>query len=656
MKMKTRWLILSRIVLVLIVTPHTCGRCRFPDFVTRRSMWIATYDNEASMKSKITNDTIESSYCTNNGLVCAEFVRKCNETRDHDKFIVEHTEKTQRLAETEYLCIQFIRRSDDVIQFKTSTKMAVKSPAMCDNLNLDHWPLTSPSFQTAPPIRCPFTGGYNMVIRKNGKELCANKFPIARMESECGAGTGIVFDFKNEDCIHDNLKMNMIQHVECMAQWTTGNQTFVILRPDSDDFQPYCLRITSHTSFSMVAYLFMDFVCDPGNSHGIPSKTGNYLSITFKKYIIDSLCEDEYQECKERKFCHTDMEEHCKKSCNHCRPEINICPIPEYLRGYWGVVDTNITSFINVSSYEFHHFGFGKMQCLKSNHTEKNQITFVQMFSDGCYPKFTCLEVHQVSPSIRHFRFGNRITWPVFPVGNVGKLACTGKQFTTAAVIGNTKQTIEMPNTTMIDPKFIQAVDCGLANEFGNDKISLYFQEGNKCDGCISFEPYLNKTYFTISTIDCSTAEKELHYHCLASFKYSSNTTAVITKQNSNVVVEFLCWVFTGSGANRKLIVLKVSECNELSISLAIEGTLKPKASFDIKEDTPKECPNRQRVRIYSRANEHLHNTAGKGSYRSKSDSGSFNPNPNNAAYRIHNFILNNISFFIMLICVTYVV
>jgi hypothetical protein len=72
----------------------------------------------------------------------------------------------------------------------------------------------------------------------------------------------------------------------------------------------------------------------------------------------------------------------------------------------------------------------------------------------------------------------------------------------------------------------------------------------------------------------------------------TNSTTAVITKRKSKID-EFLCWVFTGSGANRKLLVLKVSDCNELSVRLVLEGNLKPKASFDIVENPPKDCPKR---------------------------------------------------------------
>lgn len=583
-------LILSFIIMTSLVT----SQCTFPDFVTQRSMWIATYINEASLKSKITGDTIESSFCTHNGLVCAEFVRKCNETRDHDKFIVEHTDKTQLLAQTEYLCIQFLKRSNDVIQIKTSTKMSVKSPSMCDNLNLDHWPLTSPSLRTAPSITCPFTGGFNMeMLKSNGKPLCANKIPRARMESECGYGTGIVFDFKHGDCLHDNLKMDLIQNVDCMAVWSSGNQQFVILRPDSDNFQPYCLRITTRSYDSMHAYLFMDFVCDPGNSHGNPTRTGNYLSINLTKYVINSLCEDEFQECAENKFCKTDMEAHCKKSCYHCRPEASICAIPEYIRGSWGVLETNITSMVDISTYEFSQKNLGNFQCLKSNYTDKNQMILLQTFENGCYPKFSCLEVFQTSPSIIQFRLGKRTSWPVFPLEDVGKLTCNEKQFSTSIISGQNKETVQIQKTTAVDPKYYYGVDCGLSDEFSDGVYSLYFQEGAKCDGCIDFDARYDHTVFTISTIECSNADKELNYLCLASYKLSTNsTTAVITKRKSKID-EFLCWVFTGSGANRKLLVLKVSNCNELSVRLVLEGNLKPKASFDIVENPPKDCPKR---------------------------------------------------------------
>jgi hypothetical protein len=337
----------------------------------------------------------------------------------------------------------------------------------------------------------------------------------------------------------------------------------------------------------------MDFVCDPGNSHGNPTRTGNYLSINFTKYVINSLCEDEFQECSQNKFCKTDMEAHCKKSCYHCRPEASICAIPEYIRGSWGVLETNITSMVDISTYEFSQKNLGNFQCLKSNYTDKNQMILLQTFENGCYPKFSCLEVFQTSPSIIQFRLGKRTSWPVFPLEDVGKLACNEKQFYTSIISGQNKETVQIQKTTAVDPKYYYGVDCGLSDEFSDGVYSLYFQEGSKCDGCIGFDARYDYTVFTISTIECSNADKELNYLCLASYKLNTNsTTAVITKRKSKID-EFLCWVFTGSGANRKLLVLKVSDCNELSVRLVLEGNLKPKASFDIVENPPKDCPKR---------------------------------------------------------------
>jgi hypothetical protein len=111
-------------------------------------------------------------------------------------------------------------------------------------------------------------------IRSNGRELCPDKMLSPRIESECEAGDGITFDFKHPECIHQNLKMKLIHRADCMATWTVKEYHFIILRPDSDRFQALCLRIRKPLNNIKHAYLFMDLVCDPGNTHGHPIHSG----------------------------------------------------------------------------------------------------------------------------------------------------------------------------------------------------------------------------------------------------------------------------------------------------------------------------------------------------------------------------------------------
>ncbi|XP_063448884.1 uncharacterized protein LOC134728268 [Mytilus trossulus] len=575
------------------------SNCQFPDFINHQDVWTRKNGEGATLTAYIKPHMITAKYCPYVGSACQHYVQHCVEKRDDNQYIVKHEIRSTGFSPPRYLCIQFIFRSPTVLQMKESEKFDKPSAELCNNIVLNNWPLFSTSLGTAPAIACPFSGGYNMRISSNGHELCSNKMLSPRIESECEAGDGISVDFKHKECIHENLKsmrMRLRQHIDCMATWTDRNYQFVILRPDSD--HALCLRIKKPLSNIRHAYLFMDLVCDPGNSVGQPEDSQNFLSIEFERKYIHSVCENEFEGCSDERFCDSDMKSHCKLTCGPCRSD-DICAFPEYLRRVWSIYDrkyaqTNKMRYVNITNYEIDFPDVGKFQCLFNNVTAKHRSILLHTFDNGCYPKFTCMETYYSSDTVRQFRLGRRINWPVYDLSRVKSQACKSIMFKKDYQIGDSSEKFKIPKITVIDAGYTSSQNCKLDYEFRNHTNGLYFREGNKCDGCLYHDNIINPESFEVRTINCPSSLNYLEYVCMASFKFDNETTAVVTGTRIRGQVtyrQFLCWVFTGTGEKRKVVVFDAADCNEVQLQLTLAGDVVPKSMFDVMEKPPKLCP-----------------------------------------------------------------
>jgi hypothetical protein len=119
----------------------------------------------------------------------------------------------------------------------------------------------------------------------------------------------------------------------------------------------------------------------------------------------------------------------------------------------------------------------------------------------------------------------------------------------------------------------------------------LYFREGNKCDGCVYYDNNVQSQSFEIRPIQCPNTTGFIEYICLASFKFDNETTAVVTGTRvsyDSKITQFLCWVFTGSGSMRKIVVFNAADCNDIKLKLALAGEFVPRSMFDVVEKPPK--------------------------------------------------------------------
>ena len=203
---------------------------------------------------------------------------------------------------------------------------------------------------------CVLRGGFQMRVSGIGT---ANGDPVSfrkcgsyvemRVESDCSGEFGMYFDFRFDVCVPKGLFMYMRQRTFCIANWTSGPYTFMLLR---HDVLPYLwiLRFQTSLEESFVVYLLSDLVDDVGS---IPTVTSRYFRFDMVRSAavpVTSLCVDESEICadvdkKESKLCETGTGNGssiaapaltCPRACGLCdatRP--SFCEFPSEMVGSW---------------------------------------------------------------------------------------------------------------------------------------------------------------------------------------------------------------------------------------------------------------------------------------------------------------------------------
>ena len=231
----------------------------------------------------------------------------------------------------EYSCMQFIQRSQAVIQIKESRNhLSYESTSLCDekDMDLDNRPLIATPLNSNPEVTCPFSGGYNLKIVYKNKKLCMTEVIPPRMESECEEGDGITFDFRHAECLPRMFRGKLKYKLSCIANWVHGKYTFAVLS-DMANAVPWCMRIQEPIGNLKQAHVFIDTVCDPGDTFS----TINMLILDLEKMDIPSMCADEFEGCHDKRFCEMNYQQYCHRSCNKCQDDFELCNFPESLRG-----------------------------------------------------------------------------------------------------------------------------------------------------------------------------------------------------------------------------------------------------------------------------------------------------------------------------------
>ncbi|CAL1537353.1 unnamed protein product, partial [Lymnaea stagnalis] len=288
-------------------------------------------------------------------------------------------------------------------------------------MEFDQYPFVHTAFKLNGTTPCPFTGGYNMnAFYANGSLVCHDLLSM-RFESECDRGSGIVFNFRKSECTPrlDSSKVKDNQsplfHTQCVTHWTYGDFTFIILQLVEDEDKHFCLRTVDPMNNIREAHLWLKVNCDMSPNLGTDSSQ-NYIQLKLEKRLVSSTCFDELDFCEGTNICEGETRQYCSQKCNQCRTENQIgqCAFQEEFRGRWIDSGKDADISIEVESYSVKAGILGSYECLNLQSEEhRDKKVLLQLYSNGCVPRYACVEMTKATSSVMKFRLGDRINWPL---------------------------------------------------------------------------------------------------------------------------------------------------------------------------------------------------------------------------------------------------
>ncbi|PVD31639.1 hypothetical protein C0Q70_07056 [Pomacea canaliculata] len=351
-------------------------RCHFPDFLQSRkgkTNWMINQSNSRTSFDVVGGRILaRSGTCSRSGTKmrhrqpagpeCTQsnYTWVCLEQQAEAKYLVQHLESTFVM----YACVEFLQRNLSVVQIKMSHVKGERFlQSLCDEeyMFIDPWPWISYEHFRSPPVACPITGGFNLLLKyasPTGRHrptssryyssaymspltsssssasdpyVCidASTAPM-RLESDCVKGDGVFFDFRHELCLPPGSKLMVQQRALCMASWRQDHEDFAVLRSANNDRAIWCLRVTWKNDKVHEIVLFLDWVC-PTSSYtesarrysSQHSPAGPHLTphLAFEvrdRQVITEPCSDQLSTCHSHAgFC-SGLQ--CMWTCGKCSP------------------------------------------------------------------------------------------------------------------------------------------------------------------------------------------------------------------------------------------------------------------------------------------------------------------------------------------------
>ena len=507
----------------------------------------------------------------------------CVEMVDIRKYIFKEIVNSNEV----YKCIEIVARSKSIIQLKSSISSSVKSRSLCSHaqMELDPWLLVSYETVNHDFGACPFSGGFNMkILDKNGVNHGCNYMELPmRFESDCLAGEGITFSFREDECT-GFIPMSVFQKTMCIASWHQNFHIFVVIRTLDQDNKLMILRLPKRLSSKhdhhLNMHLFMDLIAfdtpDIDLSH-------NFYKLILEKVVQKSLCADEYSNCP-YKECSAYIEKQCPKSCGLCdvNKPLPVCSFPRRFRGTWYMQDTDGVHNVNISDSVFSVQSVGSFNCIQyedSPPSKERIYTTETIFSNGCRPRFTCISFRRLSQSVISYAISQSYTWP-FTHSNPGSAICKSDRFQPdGQPIGDKFRNYADTHKPLLPvSRSLHAVNCRLDSAYNFDAVIK--NKGN-CSGQL-YQDCKNSSLIRIDYSNCRLYPSIKTYACAARFKDRYWETLTIL-QNIHESKESLCLVVSTMKEGRALL-MPTSQCDKYSWQFVDNKLRTPEVIFDLKE------------------------------------------------------------------------
>ena len=432
--------------------------------------------------------------------------------------------------------------------------------SLCDDTNLS-WnpsPLVWPDTQEYHA--CALTGGYDLSIKHSASddELCPSTWLKPRLESNCMPGEGISIDYRHFGCRGD-LSMDQEQQLRCLGSWTEGQYTYSVLT-DADDLWPklWMLRIPAERGISFTAELLSDIKVDRGN---VISSVENYHFLEMTQRPFTSMCADEEVNCNDCTGGVSDV--YCQKSCHVCddagesRKE---CAFPAELYGRWEDLSADESHLVNISRKEISASGLETLRCLEPHTTDlydnEELHALSVVFANGCKPRYACVQLVRVAPSVLRYRLSRTRVWPYSPSLDAAADVCQQSQFADDLV--DVYRSNWLTTLVSADRTTRQTVSCQINSSM---QVRGYYDGASDCQGHI--DPCGGDDDVISIELTGQSCPQLTRFRCLASFVEDSMQIVVTERQDESGEVH--CWMFRSGDWNsgeQILYILRQSECN----------------------------------------------------------------------------------------------
>lgn len=568
-------------VLAVVVTRCLVLSCSFPDAMqldTRDPPWYSHVRTDGSRDAEyyIRHNVMEIHYPrsdrSNVRWKCAKLF--------HDKLLLR---RQDHLVNNYYRCARFVFRSRSVVQISWSHEVRNFDLGLCEDINLkpDPWPLIWYGTLENDYTPCPFSGGFDMKIIDSlqGENGCNLMLRPMRMEAECLGGEGVTFNFVSSNCL-PGMKMYVKQRTICVTSWQDNNNHYVILRRN-EDIDLWCLVMPMHRTSNITAYLFSDLACITDTVHLASMKNIRYFILNLTTRVFFSLCQDEYEQCS-KVTCNAYVKQECQKSCAVCDATAmpQQCEFPSDFVGSWLLKDFNDSSRVDIASSSITISGVGGFLCVSypNIHLRTSLYTTLSMYQNGCRPRYTCIYIRRLGPSVLQYSLSQSYVWPT-QENNLANAICNEDRF--------------HPDPSPIDDKYrphegagkpiiahmvkSETVNCNITNVY---TISASLPQGYKCSG--SLYPHcedLNSVRLDFPSCGNLIADST-DYRCLANFE-GHYWERILLVQNVRNEKDVMCFVFSQYYPTQAY-VLVASECDQKSFTFARSGLRQPMLKLDI--------------------------------------------------------------------------
>ena len=515
----------------------------------------------------------------------------CVESAGDNKFLVTYEERAAPLL---YICVQFVKRSNVVMQLRESIPSSRKNIGLCNDTNivLVQWPYVRAGFTNEDSEPCPLHGGFTYMTydRSQHSGICDVHYGQTRLESTCTVDDGMFFRFRFVRCVPRNLYMYTNQMTYCLATWYEGIYTITVLKRDFGEVL-WLLRYPTNPTGTFLAYVFNDLRVELKDT-GFSKERTDFIRLETKRddpIDVNHLCYNDYEYCQEvRSPCYSRKRKvTCPVTCNMCESSApKLTTLPSGIQGNW--IDPtkkfHLPIWLNDTSLEIS--GVEQLHSVelpwRTNHSvEDNDQLLVTVFTNGCRPRYTCMKAVRRSESLLHIKLSGSMHWPLEQ--NKNQMICKDDMY--AHHQSSQRLTLRKKYFTPLLSTDLQVpVNCGISSI--NSEYDAIFPSSGFNNNCTTNFTYIGGTTFNIVGVNCSHYAENTSYTCLASWSNGkSHDQTVVTSVTLRDSTEYFCWLFKRKRRRldpTQILMVPFRECHEgLKRNLRAQAII-PIARYDL--------------------------------------------------------------------------